>query len=394
MYMVGDLWLNVTCRDAQRQLHLCSSWASYNLVSACTVCVVQEQLASWKTWTTSCGSYVSTTTYLPSVLPASEGIPYFAGTDPATWTDEVFNVTEAAGKGGGTLADLTGAPSASPTTSSSSSKSSVGAIVGGVLGSIVVILVLVGLAFFTRAFRRRQASKGPFDGLTTTTVDGAHFFSVPTAPPQAPTGMVQPVSFPYPQGQNPTSHRPLSPYRSSHGHSAASVNITSLASPTSSAFTAPMSPPITDAADMISPFYATTRTENNRNRRTGKANEARAERALSPPASQRARLNPPPYSPTSPTPPPASPPPTRRLSLKQTFKRKGSTSGGTTHSAHSAASARGKPRAARMASAESVDSAASGGSVSTAGRGAGSGSQSPMTILERTNTSAFRLPAV
>ncbi|KIJ14835.1 hypothetical protein PAXINDRAFT_99884, partial [Paxillus involutus ATCC 200175] len=124
-----------------------------------------------------------------------------------------------------------------------------------------------------------------------------------------------------------------------------------------------MSPPITDAADMISPFYATAPTENNRNTRTGKVNEARAERVLSPPASQRARLNPPPYSPTLPIAPPASPPPARRLSLKRTLKRKGSTSGGTTHSAHSAASARGKPRAARMASAESVDSVASGGSI-------------------------------
>ncbi|KIJ14834.1 hypothetical protein PAXINDRAFT_180864 [Paxillus involutus ATCC 200175] len=165
------------------------SWASYNLVSACTVCLVQEQLASWKTWTTSCGSYVSTTTYLPSVLPASEGIPYFAGTDPGTWTDEIFNVTEAAGKGGGAQADLTGAPSSTPTTSSSSSKLSVGAIIGGVLGGIVVILVLVGLVFFIRALRRRQAFKGPFDGLATTTINGAHFFSVPTAPPQAPTGL-------------------------------------------------------------------------------------------------------------------------------------------------------------------------------------------------------------
>ncbi|KIK95982.1 hypothetical protein PAXRUDRAFT_139503 [Paxillus rubicundulus Ve08.2h10] len=341
------------------------SWAGYNLLSACTVCLVQAQLASWSTWATTCGNYVSTTTYLPSVLPTGEGIPYFAGTDPRTWTNEIFNVTEASTKGGGSRyfpldadltdhvsfpqADLTGAPPTTPTSSSSSSKPSVGAIAGGVLGGLVIIMVLVGLALFLRALRRRQASKGSFDGFITTTVNGAQFFSVPTAPPpRGASGRVQPVSFPYPQDQNTTSRRPLSPYRSSHGHSAAGINITSLAPATSSAFTAPMSPPITDAADMISPFYATsrTRTENDRNTRTGKGNEARTERALSPPG-QRARLNPPPYSPTA--------PPVNQPSRKQTFKRKGSTAGGTTRPAH-AASAPATSRAPRMAPAESADS--------------------------------------
>ncbi|KIJ60550.1 hypothetical protein HYDPIDRAFT_170166 [Hydnomerulius pinastri MD-312] len=392
------------------------SWASYNLMSACALCSgeQQQQLASWSTWVANCGSNVPTS-YLPIgyILPPGESIPFWAGTNASTWPNGIFDPTTALTKGGGgnytqfvidlfakshlslVSPDLTGIP-ASSTTASSSSKTSVGAIVGGVVGGVAILCILVGFVFFVKCLRRRRASKQRIGVSDTTTINGAQFVTMPTTQGRSTSGIIQPVPFRYPQVPNngPSTPLPMSPYLSSHGHSAASLHATSLASPTSPGFAAaPMSPPITDAADMISPFFATSPSSNRpqEGTLTGKAAEAQAERVLSPPGQQRARMNPPPYSPTSsPTPPSASRSPSRRLSLKQHFKRKGSESGNTTRSAGSTQSERRRLRAPRMASDGSVDSAASARSVSTEQ----GGSQGAMTILQGTNTSDNRPPAV
>lgn len=98
---------------------------------------------SWETWITSCGNYISSTTYdhsslplsqkildgqaaryLPSPLPAGESIPYFAGTNRKymssyvvdvthlyifsanDWINGIFNATQAAMTGSGGIYPL------------------------------------------------------------------------------------------------------------------------------------------------------------------------------------------------------------------------------------------------------------------------------------------------
>ncbi|KAI5989462.1 hypothetical protein EDC04DRAFT_1405946 [Pisolithus marmoratus] len=149
------------------------SWASYNLLSACAVCLGQSTWASWATYSAGCGSYVSSTTYYPwdqgCRLPPNEGIPYFTATNPNYWPDGTFNADEAAMNGSAVAPDITGAPlQPSPSaTSTSSSKSSSGAIIGGVVGGLAVI----GLACFTLCcFIRRRRRPSPSSSVLSTCI--------------------------------------------------------------------------------------------------------------------------------------------------------------------------------------------------------------------------------
>ncbi|KAF8125698.1 hypothetical protein EV363DRAFT_1349923 [Boletus edulis] len=72
------------------------SWSIYNLLSACAYCVGQSQYPSWNTWVADCGSNASSTSYLPSGLRTSQGIPFWAATNPSTWDNATFNVVQAA----------------------------------------------------------------------------------------------------------------------------------------------------------------------------------------------------------------------------------------------------------------------------------------------------------
>ncbi|KAF9235839.1 hypothetical protein BU15DRAFT_64492 [Melanogaster broomeanus] len=299
------------------------------------------------------------TWYFPSgyTLPGSESIPYWSGTNPATWPNQVFNPADASTMGGNgsyfrldplTVSDFL---HLSQTRSHGRTHSHIdryyefilfanpgGSNCGGVIGGIVILLIIGGF-FCVKAIRRRRQreSKDPFGGPATATL---------TTHPRGPNGTVQPV--PYAHQQTPTTTGPTShrPYMSSHDHSAASLAISFLASPTRQGPTTAGPVTVDTTTDVISPFpfiaASSSRTQEQIARTpTGKAAEARAERVLSPPG-QRARLNPPPYSPTA-TASSGGENPSRRLSLKQAFKRKLSTSG----SAHSAASAstRGRPSA-------------------------------------------------
>lgn len=299
------------------------SWASYNLLSACSDCVGEKNYTSWMTWNASCGNYPSST-YFPSSLPT--GIPYFAGTNPTTWPNGTFDPIQAANMGGGNKADLTG-----PTTTSTSSatpaavSSNTSAIIGSIVGALAFIF-LIGLllCFIVRRHRRQAQAR---DAIPT--------HSQPHA--VTPTLRTRPSQASIPMGQAPTSPYPVSAYGSSHGFSATSLH---LISPTSTVTTVPLSPPIADAADMISPFLASpTRPVPG----SSKAAEALTGRMSSrpPPVPPRARMNPPPYSPTpgdesssqsaypSPSPPPNLP---RRRSTKHYLKH---TASGSVESANS-----------------------------------------------------------
>ena len=234
--------------------------------------------------------------------------------------------------------DVTGGPlPTSTTTTSSGSSVSVGAIVGGVIGGVVVIIIGVLIIFWAvRRHRRRR---------THTTPMGSPSFnaSQPVTMSMPLTGnrtTVQPSPPGYAYGPN---GRVSSYLTSSPTHSATSLSLTSpLASPLSPGFSTSGHGavfPITDAADMISPFLSTSlgnRTNrSNKSPPTGKAAEALSERVMAPPG-QRTRLNPPPYS------APAEPGSfgetttwSRRISIKKQKKRNGSESGATVYSGHS-----------------------------------------------------------
>lgn len=122
------------------------SWATYNLISACTVCQNSDNFVSWGTWLDNCdASYVSNTTYFPydkdDRLPNETAIPFWAATNPITWDSAKFNATQAQAIQNQGHADLNGAPV--PTATSSPKKSDTGAIVGGVVGGLAVIALTV-----------------------------------------------------------------------------------------------------------------------------------------------------------------------------------------------------------------------------------------------------------
>ncbi|KAH0838821.1 hypothetical protein J3R83DRAFT_7225 [Lanmaoa asiatica] len=248
----------------------------------------------------------------------------------STWENAVFNVAQAADIAGENKPDVTSEPlPTSTTTASSPSGVSVGAIVGGVIGGAIIIII-GGLFIFWVRRRRRQRTHTPTTG----------------GPSFNPS---QSVTVPLIWNRTPAqpSPAPITPYLTSPVHSTTSLALTSLVSPVSPGFSSSghsAAPPITDAADMIAPFLATSSrhqsSRSNTSPPTSKAAEALSERVTSPPG-QRARLNPPSYS--------ASVEPgssgaaitwSRRPSTKKHRKQEGSVSGATTYSGHSRTSTR------------------------------------------------------
>jgi len=347
------------------------SWSIYNLLSACSYCVGKDQYTSWNTWITNCGSYTSNTSYLPSGLTISQGIPFWAATNPSTWDSAVFNVTEAADIAAAAHPDVTGGPvPTSTTTTSSASGVSVGSIVGGVLGGIAII-VAGGLIIFCAVRRRRRQR------MHTTSIDVPSFNASQPIITPVPSNRNQITVQPSPFGYTYGSHGPVSPYLTLPVHSTTNLAAMSpLVSPDPSGFTSHgrgAAFPLADAADMIAPFLARSYASPP----TGKAAEAVSERVMAPPG-QRARLNPPPYS-ASADPGSSSVAATtttwaRKVSVKKKKKRNGSVSGATTYSGHSRTSSattvqagprteQSQPRAATpvLGTVESVEGAVDGG---------------------------------
>ncbi|EPQ58035.1 hypothetical protein GLOTRDRAFT_119936 [Gloeophyllum trabeum ATCC 11539] len=133
------------------------SWSAYNLISACTLCqgsAFAESVHTWDAYKTNCTGYYSTSTYWPTsnfTVPDTTAIPYWAGTDPTTWSNGIFDLTSAqnlAGQGHSDLPDDT-----------SSKKTPVGAIAGGVVGAIALLSAILGIVAWRIIRKRRQAKE-------------------------------------------------------------------------------------------------------------------------------------------------------------------------------------------------------------------------------------------
>ncbi|KAN0101183.1 hypothetical protein V8E55_001167 [Tylopilus felleus] len=298
------------------------SWSIYNLMSACSYCVGQLQYTSWNTWISDC---TPNTSYLPSGLKLSQGIPYWAVTNPSTWENAVFNVDQAADIAAAAHPYVTGGPlptSTSTVAPSSASRVSVGAIVAGVIGVLALIIAggVISLCAVRRYRRQRTHAKSVGDPS----------FNAP-----------QPITVPVPSIRSGNPAKP-------HLYGPVSRIASPLTSPVSSVFsshTHGVTRPLSDTADVVSPFLATSSahrtnpSKTSTSMATGKAAEALSE----PPrasAGQRTRLNPPPYSPsvepvigesTG-----AATTPAQNVSTKTEKKRNGSvTSGATIQLGHS-----------------------------------------------------------
>ncbi|KAG1857074.1 hypothetical protein F4604DRAFT_1202215 [Suillus subluteus] len=242
---------------------LCTcSWASYNLISACTFCAPgSPSLVSWDVWINNCAGLTSTTTYFPwgsgIWLPSNATIiPYYASYNPSNYSNGTFDETVASGISSAPNANLNGSPLPSPSSSSGASSSSgtpVGPIVGGVVGGTVLLLLLCGFFCFIICRKRRRAAQFP-SKTTPHTWNGPPFAVATndstTRAPLAPSG--------YPQTSAVMS---TSPYAIQSNHIRNVPSVTSLhslhvASPTSSGHAMPLSPhitsvlsPVSDAAD-------------------------------------------------------------------------------------------------------------------------------------------------
>ncbi|KAH7925667.1 hypothetical protein BV22DRAFT_415790 [Leucogyrophana mollusca] len=152
--------------------HARSSWSSYNLLMACTLCQGPQFENSTLTWaefySPACPSSFSDV-YFPSgyTLDTASSLPYWASMNPQNWTNAQFNVDQALQIADMHYADLTPSPSASASASaqhSSSSSLGVGAIVGIVIGSLAFILIVAIASYLLRkkwqTVKRRSAHLG------------------------------------------------------------------------------------------------------------------------------------------------------------------------------------------------------------------------------------------
>lgn len=146
------------------------SWATYNLLSACTVCqgdAIAPAVQNWDAYRSQCGNFQSTTLYFPAniTFPNSSSIPFWASTNPETWQDAHFNVQAAQ-----SIANE-GKPDLNPTTNSAQnskpkSSVSIGALIGGIIGGVAVVaFIITSMCFFCRC---RQ--KGSVTAHSTSTI--------------------------------------------------------------------------------------------------------------------------------------------------------------------------------------------------------------------------------
>jgi len=112
--------------SSQGTANLCTcSWASYNLISACTDCQgFSNEITSWSAYTLNCAGFISTTTYYPTneTLLADTKIPFWATTNPTTWPNAKYDSTTAQSISKVGQPDV-GSPTSSSTTTSLTSSS-------------------------------------------------------------------------------------------------------------------------------------------------------------------------------------------------------------------------------------------------------------------------------
>ncbi|KAF4584604.1 hypothetical protein EYR40_004602 [Pleurotus pulmonarius] len=136
------------------------SWASYNLLSACTACQnMAQSIPTWDAWVYQCSSYLSNS-YFPADITLASGtsIPFYAGTNPESWPNHQFDPVQAKAIAAENNGDL------SPNEENESSSSTpIGPIVGGVVGGLaIVVIAIVVVVWLTR--RRRQREKAAHEG--------------------------------------------------------------------------------------------------------------------------------------------------------------------------------------------------------------------------------------
>ncbi|KAG0703452.1 hypothetical protein DFH29DRAFT_1068580 [Suillus ampliporus] len=150
------------------------SWSSYNLMMACTLCQgsnFTDSVWTWPTWASGCTANSSwTEEYFPSeyVLSGDASIPYWATTNPTSWTYATFNIQDSnatysqnpSSVTPGASSSSSGSTSTSSSSSASSSNSNtdVGAIVGGTIGGAAALLLVVIGAYLL--YRRHVYKKG------------------------------------------------------------------------------------------------------------------------------------------------------------------------------------------------------------------------------------------
>ncbi|KAG2134593.1 uncharacterized protein EDB93DRAFT_842592 [Suillus bovinus] len=147
------------------------SWASYNLMMACALCQETTNVSVWEwpQWASGCATNPSwTQEYFPSgyTLAGDASIPYWAITNPTTWTYETFNIQDANATYQNNPFDTTPSASSSSISSSSShsttsSKSTdVDAIIGGTLGALASLSLFAVGAYLV--YRRHMYKKGQY----------------------------------------------------------------------------------------------------------------------------------------------------------------------------------------------------------------------------------------
>ncbi|KAG2147503.1 hypothetical protein DEU56DRAFT_125963 [Suillus clintonianus] len=155
------------------------SWSSYNLMMACTLCQgISTTVFEWPSWANGCATNIAwTEEFFPSgyELTGNATIPYWAITDPTTWTSATFNIQQASATFQEFPSYITPSASASPSGSSSSSSSSsnpssssssgssstdVGGIVGGTIGALAALSLLAIGAYLV--YRRHVYKKGAY----------------------------------------------------------------------------------------------------------------------------------------------------------------------------------------------------------------------------------------
>ncbi|KAG2101810.1 uncharacterized protein F5147DRAFT_295966 [Suillus discolor] len=209
------------------------SWSSYNLMMACTLCqgVSTSSVSEWPAWAAGCPTNQNwTQEYYPSgyVLTGDVSIPYWATTNPSTWTYETFNILDANATyqknsssitpGASSLSSGSGSSPSSSSSNSSSKSTDVGAIVGGTIGGAAAhsFLVIAAYLLYRRHVYRKGGYASAINQQGTTFIPSSHN-RIPSDSSDLATSMSGPLAM-YGQSVSP-SQQYQTAYLSPHGSS-------------------------------------------------------------------------------------------------------------------------------------------------------------------------------
>jgi len=291
-----------------RTVSLCTcSWASYNLISACTACQQGDlgyKIAEWSVYSSECNGKLSNS-YFPAniTIPQDTTIPFWAGTNPTTWPNGKFDVSSAQTTANEHHKDLTNS-----VTAPKKSKN-IGAIVGGVIGGLVVIGAAIAVAFYILRRQTKPVQPGSSHSLGEKPAHGRSFSDLTTN-----------SNNPYTTLSSTPMHPPTSPTILTHNTSVRSVpffsSVAASTVPYGTASPPPVprqavSPPPANREDFIEPFTLPPSNNGDRKQANGAypvydppsappQNTVRMDITRPVTPSQRARYNPPAYTESSP----------------------------------------------------------------------------------------------